>query len=598
LDIGYKQWPWLATLGWVIDQPTLPKSDPAWGFALTPTLARAVGGWQPDGQRRDIQPSPLIQFFNVWLLLSIAFTLCLWRGLAAGRLLPWQSWTANFRTGSPIMPVIVWGLLLVLYFFATWPPLIVLCWGVAVLLIAAQPHVGLWLAAAALPFTFQHKEVSLVDATWTIAPAHVLLLCLLPALVVRSNLGQPFACSHKARLCVRKIALQRWDWLALAWLALSLTASVNVWHWPAYWTGLFELVLMPLLLYAVVRVLVVTPQQWQRLVCALFLGGLLVAVIGLFDWLRGGGTAVDEVRRLVGPYFSANHTALYLVRTLLIGVGIALNASGNWRRWWLGACVLVTIALFLTASRGAWLLGIPAGGMMLGGTNLRWMRRGRLAASRQRWLWAVLLLIMLMIGALSLLFWERLTNLTSISQRWIIWQTTFRLWQDYWWWGVGPGGFFWRYPAYLTQSTVEPNLHHPHNLWLEFATGWGVAGLLWLGVFLFIGIRSFRQLICQKPDDQSWLKIGIAAALTAALAHAQVDAFTALPDLAAWHWLAVALWVQTNKNPSGLTDPKGFIGADQPLSTANQPSHPRPPRVFAARFVLESAWQAQGRSGV
>ncbi|MEZ4830466.1 MAG: hypothetical protein R2873_00445 [Caldilineaceae bacterium] len=47
-----------------------------------------------------------------------------------------------------------------------------------------------------------------------------------------------------------------------------------------------------------------------------------------------------------------------------------------------------------------------------------------------------------------------------------------------------------------------------------------------------------RRLRDQPVD---WIAVGALAALAAALAHAQVDAFLVLPELAAWNWLVLAL---------------------------------------------------------
>ncbi len=95
----------------------------------------------------------------------------------------------------------------------------------------------------------------------------------------------------------------------------------NVWHWPGYRTGILELVIVPLLLYSMVR-LFATDQRTQTLTAvALLAGGILVATVGLAGWAAGGGTNADAVRRLVGPYFSPNHAALYLERSFLLGMG-------------------------------------------------------------------------------------------------------------------------------------------------------------------------------------------------------------------------------------------------------------------------------------
>ena len=105
--------------------------------------------------------------------------------------------------------------------------------------------------------------------------------------------------------------------------------------------------------------------------------------------------------------------------------------------------------------------------------------------------------------------------------------------------GVGPSGFYWNYPAFLqTSPTTDPNLLHPHSVWLEYATGWGAVGLVWIGAFLGMIVLVLRRSL-RAP--RAWHRIGLLAALCAGLAHAQVDAFAALPELAAWNFAALAL---------------------------------------------------------
>jgi O-antigen ligase len=140
------------------------------------------------------------------------------------------------------------------------------------------------------------------------------------------------------------------------------------------------------------------------------------------------------------------------------------------------------------------------------------------------------------------LFWlwgERFTNSTTIIGRLYVWQGSLTMWLDHLWLGVGPGRFVWRYPAYvLPQVANDPNLLHPHNVWLEAATGGGILGLIWLGAALVVGVRLVRHQSSALSPVQGWLRAGVAAGLVAGLAHAQVDAFAALPDLAVWNWLA------------------------------------------------------------
>ena len=306
------------------------------------------------------------------------------------------------------------------------------------------------------------------------------------------------------------------------------------------------------MLYCAVRGLATTPEDWRRSTYALLTGGALVALAGLAGWLQGGGTEADGVRRLIGPHFSPNHTALYLERALWLGIGILMAVRGRGRLLAGAASALIGLGVVLTASRGALLLGVPAGAALCVALS----RPGAAERSRQRaWLTAggsaaALLLAAALTGiALGA---PRLANSATIAARLEIWRSALALWQDFPFFGTGPDGFFWRYPAYIPAgAAMDPNLRHSHNLWLEIGTGWGVVGFVWLGLLLIARARNLLLLGQVGRDDHrapqpGWLPlrpiaVGIVAGLAAGLAHGQVDAFAVLADLAAWNWAALGL---------------------------------------------------------
>ncbi len=356
LELAYVKWPWLAGMAWAIDEPTGGANDPAWGFALNDELAATVAGWQAQTpMQRTQMGAPAAHAWQRWGLLALALALSIWRLRAALRIPPWNAWRAAYRSLAPPVHALLWALLLAAYLFAMWPPLVVLCWAVAAALILAQPAHGLWLAAAVLPFYFQHKEMHWGEVSLAIAPSTAAALCLLPALA-----------AHSLR---NRRPAGRWDVLAVAWVAVVAASASGVWNWPAYVRGVVEFVLTPLVLYFAVRAFTRSGLDRRTVLIALTAGGALVAAAGLVQWLRGGGAGVDSVRRLVGPYFSANHAALYLERTLFVAVGLALFYGAK-NRWLCAlpaaiATAIVAAALILTASRGAILLGIPAGIIVL-----------------------------------------------------------------------------------------------------------------------------------------------------------------------------------------------------------------------------------------
>lgn len=531
---AWHDWPWLAAMGWVIDQPAEPPRMPAWGFALTnaagtpaPVFA-AVAAWQTTPRTRGAAstfPVPLVE----WLLLLLAGFLIGWRALAAGRLVNWRSGLARYRQAPGWLHTGVWIGLAVVYYLATFPPLIGLCWLAAMLLCLAQPRVGLWVAVALIPFYYQHKEVQLVDVMLAAPPTHMLLFALLPALW-----RSPPAPRASPPLIW-------WELAPLLLLPMTLAAALNVWYWPAFMRGALDLVLAPLLLWWAVRVLATTDAERARVLAALFAGGVLAALIGLAGWLHNGGVEVDGIRRLVGPHFSSNHTALYLERSLFLGLALLLMTARRWREITLTtvllimAVVVVVTALGLTGSRGALLFGLPAGLVVMAGFA------GRRRPGMRR---SLLYLAAMGGGALilALLVWqrERLSNLETVVLRLEVWRAALALWRDHFWAGVGPSGFFWSYPAYLRVGAVEVDQLHPHSLWLELVTTWGVLGLAWFVLSVAALVRAMQQH-SRSNRAACWVAMGACAGLAAALAHAQTDTFLSLADLAAWNAVAWAL---------------------------------------------------------
>lgn len=517
LAMAYRQWPWVVGMGWPISDS--PPAAPMAGFALTPELAATFQTaattilTHPRPQHTPVPPLALWTPLVLWLT---AILVLLWRAIAAARGLPWQHWRDNWAARPAWQQATAWVILLLLYYLAVWPPLLLLYALVAALGLFAQPRLGLALALLLLPLYDYHKEFAWLGQQWRIPPTQTVLLCLLPAMW------------HH---CPKSRVLDRWHGVALGWLLVMLLSAAGVWYWPAYGVGMLNLVITPLLLFGLIRAWVTTRQEGEALMMALAAGGVLIAGVGLLVWLQGTGTEVDGMRRLTGLGFSANHTALYLIRTLALAIGIALATCRKTKWFWLLMSLLIGVALLLTGSRGALLLGVPAGALFI------FSRHTLRLPSRRH------LIGLLLVGgvALALLAWQwrdRLSNIESILARTNGWIVAFQLWIEHWLLGVGPDGFWWTFPAHMGPlSDADPNLRHPHLVWLEFATSGGLLALAWLFV---VAIMLYR-LVKQSGATFSWQQVGLLTGLIAAFAHAQVDAFQALPELAGWNWAALAL---------------------------------------------------------
>jgi tetratricopeptide (TPR) repeat protein len=131
--------------------------------------------------------------------------------------------------------------------------------------------------------------------------------------------------------------------------------------------------------------------------------------------------------------------------------------------------------------------------------------------------------------------------------RFELWSPTIQMWQDNFWWGVGPGHFDYRFRAYRPQS-IQLRPDHSHNDYLNTLADWGLVGagivaaawlLLYLGVFKtwkFVGgtVNDFGA----RQSSRFAFVLGASLGLLALLLHSVVDFNMHIPSNAI---LAIAL---------------------------------------------------------
>jgi O-antigen ligase len=113
--------------------------------------------------------------------------------------------------------------------------------------------------------------------------------------------------------------------------------------------------------------------------------------------------------------------------------------------------------------------------------------------------------------------------------------------------GVGLDNFLYAYRGryILDAAWQEPNLSHPHNIVLDFATRLGLLGLLAGGWMIWVLARTLKRAL-SKVSAQ-WLPVaaGFSGALAAMLVHGVVDHSFFLVDLAFSFYLMLgtAVWL-------------------------------------------------------
>ena len=331
------------------------------------------------------------------------------------------------------------------------------------------------------------------------------------------------------------------DWLVIAWAALGIVSL----SWARFRSpALHELrviILDPVLFYALVRLMSLERRDLVWLADALVFSGAAIAGIGLVWFVTGEGVveAEEGARRLISIYGSPNGVGLYLGRCLPFALAYALLPLGTWRRGFgVLSGALMLVAVLLSQSRGAILLGLPAAVIAM---LVVW--RGRRAA----------IPVMAALGAMAAaliplsIALPRLRDLlgdTAFFRR-HLWYSALNLIREHPITGAGLDQFlYWYRSRYLLpEAWAEPNLSVPHNVLLNHWVSLGVGGVvlaLGLQIAFWRGLWRVRGRVLGDPLLLA-LALGLAGSMADFLAHGLVDVSYFSINLAFVFFLSLAL---------------------------------------------------------
>jgi hypothetical protein len=540
------EWPWMGTMCWAAYQPGVPVTNPRWGFALrgndgSVTLLYDVFRIKKSPLPAAARPPGIPAYWTlIWPLLAVA---------GVGLAVPWwcEDWRTACRWGwhrfASLPAVYHLGILLalaVLYALTPVPEWVLLEWALALLVFYVRPRWALTGATFSIPFLYLAKPVGNLQ----ILPAETTLVLSAAAMAMRCVRMRRV---HPHRLWGRDRGERAGTWKALDW-AWGLWVIVGAFSLPVAPDRSLALrewrvcMLGPALLYALIRLEGVlslseggpcrSGASLQKvLLTAWISSGVTVALVGVGQWLAGALIPAGSVGRVTGVYYSPNHMALYLERILPLAWTLAWcqDESRRWRLGVWGAAIVLTLGLYLTYSRGAWLLAMPVALLVVGslcGHRFRWWIVGAAAAVLALVLWGVLC--------------GRAISSLAEEIRIPVWQSTLAMIADHLWRGVGLDGFQFVYPRYMrVEAWTEPLLYHPHNMWLDVAVRLGIPGLT---AFLFLVGACLGSVGRLRRGTFTWQKVvslGLLASLGAALAHGMVDSGYFIGDLA-WSLALVA----------------------------------------------------------
>ena len=416
-----------------------------------------------------------------------------------------------------------------IFYFSPWFPLTLVSGLALTALILLRLDLGLALVAATAPFYLYPRP--LLGKAFSIAEILVLLCALSWGIRQISQFHPPSSILHPPS------SLDR----AVIFFVIVATASLFVAdHRHVALRELRVVILEPALFYLMLRTSRLDGQALWRIVDALVLGAVAVALIGLVQYGSGINviTAEEGFRRLRSVYGSPNNAGLYLGRILPVLVAVTLFGASRGRRLAYGlAAVPLGLAMLFSFSKGALFLGIPlsllALGLLAGGAWLR-AALGAVAVAA--------------VAAIPLLRTPRFASLFDTSGgttflRRQLWHSSWTMFREHPWLGVGPDNFLYHYRSRYVLPTAweEPNLSHPHNILLDYATRMGIAGLA-AGVWLQVAFWRLALPLRRLTDlDRRALALGLMASMVNFLAHGLVDASYFLIDLAFIFFLTLAL---------------------------------------------------------
>ena len=206
------------------------------------------------------------------------------------------------------------------------------------------------------------------------------------------------------------------------------------------------------------------------------------------DFLAISSYAQDILiaKRAIGTFPSPNILGGYLIIAFFLSLHTAFN-QGNKPGLKLIPPVLISVALILTKSMGAW-LSLISGLIILFIISYKSIKHQKSAVISS------IVFICLILTFILITRWERLMDLgnpqNSITQRLNYWRTSFAIIKNHPFLGIGPGNFHELFLKY--KVGFGTNTRYAHNLLLHTWTETGILGLAGIVYLILNFFRKFK----------------------------------------------------------------------------------------------------------
>lgn len=332
-------------------------------------------------------------------------------------------------------------------------------------------------------------------------------------------------------------------WPPLSWAVVAFALYAVFRYRDADLEYLARLELVRVLMYAFLFLVIVNnlhrQEHLQLIVFTLIYLAMAISAYAIYQFVTGSnkvwGYTTPYEHRGSGTYISPNHCAGFLEMLLPLGLAHLLASRARAvSKVMVGYASLVILAgIAATLSKGGWVATLGSLGLFFAVLSLH--RTHRLPA-------LALLVVLVGIGYYFIprtqMFRERAQQYVSPSgevnddMRFPLWQAGVKIWETDPWWGVGPGLFNSRFPAFRpTAVQLQPD--RVHNDYLNTLVDWGIVGaaIVTLAfVLLFWGVaktwpfvRGTSSDLGKKRSNKFALVLGASIGLVAILLHSVAD---------------------------------------------------------------------------
>lgn len=335
-------------------------------------------------------------------------------------------------------------------------------------------------------------------------------------------------------------------WPPLAWVVFAFTAYAIGRYLKADIEYIARLEMIQVLMYAFLFLAIVNNlyrhENLQIIIFTMIFVAMGISGYAIFQFLAHSNWVWIYPSiypgRASGTYISPNDLAGFL--EMLLPLATAYILVGRMKpilRVLLGYAALVMAAgLVVTFSRGGWAAAAIALLSLL----------GILIAHRAHRLPALLLLIALIGGGMifgkyylskTTTYIQRVEKAQTgggldLEVRYDMWWAAFHMWQDHFWWGVGPGLYDYRFREYRPE-TIQSRPEHAHNDYLNLLADWGATGgmIVLAGMIIFgAGLTKTWRYVRRSENDFSTGRsnryaffVGATTGLLALTVHSIVD---------------------------------------------------------------------------